>query len=502
MKKGVFLFLILFVSYASANDVVLYNNWIKTGEPFSVGNDTFLVNYILESNATLIRFPEGISAAIYAGNMNCTQEWLYTVCQKGQKFQIAGKDVPPDVRSNSLDVSVFLTINKTEAGLAIKKEGMPSLFFIGDSATIKLRLEKIGSPIVYNISYSEAFPGFYVESLSSMCGAAKGGLTFYADIMSDAVTCVYRLTPNFEMVSNSTETVSYVVLEKPTTKTKSSKIEVLNSPVTVDIRYNKSQPIQSELAFILKISNNVLASPKEVFVFFPGPFAKKSSSPEFTVIENSLRLQNPKNADYIFTLQNNISGNYSLNVSINYEYNGLMQQTRQTFPIEITKKMFAISVFKQENGSLIRLSNTEPLAFKNIRLFSGGTVLWLPVLEKNRYKEFFIPFYDNKTGLGVSYQTEFGELFNETLFVTYTTYTLPPQTKIEDDKKELKGGFGFEDLKIDLPKEAIWIGLVVFAVFLLFIFIKSRPEKSELDKEIEELKEEERNEPIKNNRFK
>jgi hypothetical protein len=492
MKRGLVLILFLFASFAFAKDITLYNNWVKAGEPFTIGNDTFLVNYILESNVTLIRFPEGISGAIYASSSNCTQEWLYSVCQKGQRFRIEGKDVPPDVRSNSLDVSLFLIINKTEAGLILTKEGLPSTFFLGDTTTIKTRIEKVGSPTVFNVSFTEIYPGFYVQSLSSICKANENKLIFEVAEFNTPLTCMYTLTPKVEINTNNTAELSYVVLGKQISKTYNQNLVVLDSPITIDLSYNKSRPLQSEAYFNIKISNNEKATLKELIVAFPNEFSRLKSSPEFTPASNILKIQNPKNIEYFFALQSNLSGNYTLNMSVIYDYNKLLQQAQKKFPVEITKKRFSISVFKQENGSIIRLSNTESLSFENIRLFAGENVFWMPLLEKNRYKEFFVPLFDNKTMFGLVYQTEFGQFYNETINMTYSVYTPPDQTKTEDAEKNTKGRIDLHDFKIDIPKEAIWIALAVGLIVLVIIFIKSKPEKSKLDKEIEELKKEDK----------
>jgi hypothetical protein len=490
MKRELILILILFASFACAKDITLYNNWVKAGEPFSIGNDTFLVNYILESNTTLIRFPEGISGAIYASTGSCTNEWLYSVCQRGQKFQVNGKDVPPDIRSGGLDVSLFLMINKTDAGLTLEREILPSVFFLGDIITAKARIEKIGSPTVFNVSFIDIYPGFYVQSLSSVCKAEGNKLSFEDTSFNTPITCIYTLTPRFEMNSNNTATLSYVVLDKQISKTHNQNLVVLESPITLDLSYNKSQPLQSETYFKIKIDSNEKATPKELIVTFPTTFLKIDASPEFNSANNILRLQNPKSLVYFFVLQSNFSGNYTLNVSVNYDYNNFLQQAKKSYPIEITKKSFLVSVFKQENGSIIRLSNTEKLAFKNIRLFAGETSFWMPILEKNRYKEFFVPLLDNKTYLGVVYQTEFGQFFNDSFPLTYSTYTLPGQTRAEEDEKTQRKGIDFSNFKVIVPKEVILVCFGVLFLGLVVVFIRSRPEKSKLDKEIEELKKE------------
>ena len=64
MKRVVVFLLIAFLcSVAGAKDTIIYNGWVNAGQPFNIGNDTFMANYIFENNVTVVFLPEGIHDA-------------------------------------------------------------------------------------------------------------------------------------------------------------------------------------------------------------------------------------------------------------------------------------------------------------------------------------------------------------------------------------------------------------------------------------------------------
>ncbi len=494
MKKFyIFLVLLLVLPSALSLDKKLYSGWVKAGEPFLVGNETFLVNYILDNNASIIMLPEGISAVIYASSMNCTSEWLYTICQEKQKFQVKGNDVPPDVRSNSLDVSLFIKINKTDAGIELNKDFNQSLIFLGDVIYIKMSMDKVGQPSVYNLSFADSFLGFVVESFGSSCTSSRDIINFDAKKLDKKIVCIYRLIPQKAGVFNNTAVLSYVVLDKAITKKYNQKITVSEYPITLKLNYTRGIKVAQNFKVNISLNKSKDSEIKELRVYLPLHLSVINKSPEFTSDQKSLYITFPKNTTYFILLQSLFSGNFTANLSIIYEHNKVSSEIKKGFLLEILPSLPEFKIFKTQEGSVLRVSNTENISFKNIKMFANDMEFDLPLLEKSKYKEFDLNEDNNMTHISASFSSQFGQEYSESYLLGYSakeelTKNSSAVGDVDNDKKD--------DLSVPIKISMnTWIiACIAACLLLIFLFIRLRPKESQLDRDIREIK--------KNNNFK
>jgi hypothetical protein len=481
MKKLLFLFVLFVLPCAYSLDNVLYKGWVTAGEPFSVENNTFVANYIEETNATVIGLPEGISAVIYASSMNCTQEWLYTICQENQRFRIKGFDVPPNIRSNDVNVSLYLIINKTDAGLTINREEILKEMFLGDVLEIKLSLDKIGQPDIFNISFIDYFPDTEVNSLTNYCQENQNKIILNLPVFDKRLVCLYRVTPQKSGIINNSAVLSYSVLGKRVNKVTSSLLLVSDAPATAKINFSRNVKIQEPINITISLQNNKNAELKELTVYFPAAFIIINLSSDFTNGQN-IAVVSPKNKTYFVIIKSPLSGNFSVNLSLVYTYNNHLNELKKTTIAEVLPILPSIDFLKKENLSVIRVSNTADFSFKNIKIFVAENYFELPLLESGRYKEFSFEETDNITIASLLFQSEFGQYYNESLSLVYSKNdTLKQNNSKESLNKNPMPAF-------NISKEAVLVVLIALFLPLAFIFIKSRPNKTKLDEEIEEIR--------------
>jgi hypothetical protein len=212
-------------------------------------------------------------------------------------------------------------------------------------------------------------------------------------------------------------------------------------------------------------------------------------SPEFTAETNKARIRTPKNTTYFILFDTTFSGNFTPNISLVYSYNNVLNDFKKSQKIDVRGLFPDYLLFTRENRSVFRISNTKSVSFKNIKIKVDGNYFELPLLEKSRYKEFEFAGIQNKTIARIWFQTQFGQVFNESVILEYGKDDSSKNIQLKAKESGFK--FSFPSLpSISLPKEAILVFIAAFFIVFIFFIIKSMPKKSWLDKEIEELKEE------------
>jgi hypothetical protein len=263
-------------------------------------------------------------------------------------------------------------------------------------------------------------------------------------------------------------------------------LSVVEFPVSVKINISNSKKVQERQRFEFKVDNNKDAELKDLLVYLPGSFSIINYSAEFAMESNKARVQSPKNSTYFIVFESTFSGNFTPNISIIYSYNKILKEFKRTQKIEVLPFFPDILLFSSGNGSVLRISNTANITFKNIKFYANGNYFELPLLEKSRYKEFAFAGISNKTAILLGFQSEFGQTYNESYLLGYSG-----EVSVQQNSSSLNSnGQRFSFPSFSLPKEFIIVGAGVVLIVIVGFFIKSGPKKTWLDKEIEKIKEE------------
>ena len=198
MKKLILLLFVLLLPIClSLHNLIIYDDWVLSGEKLNISNQTFKAIYVKNNNSTVVYFPEGISIVIFPGNKTCSSEWIYSVCQSGQKFEKNGKEVIPSINDPNIDVYLNLEINSTNISLSFSKE-LNKTMYLGDRILVKTIIEKKGTTSFYdmtNISYIDSFSEDFDIQITEGCNQKKHSVVWESETLSSKHECVYVLTP-------------------------------------------------------------------------------------------------------------------------------------------------------------------------------------------------------------------------------------------------------------------------------------------------------------------
>ncbi len=291
MKRGLLLLvLVLFPLSFALTDKVIYNNWILAGTSFKYENESYEVYYIRETNDTVVYFPDGVSAVLKASYENCTQQWIYTICQTKQKFERAGTEVPPTIRAKEINVSLFLKINKTQVELDFTKNLTPSSLFLTDVIEVKTNVKNNLLVDFENVSFIDSYPeGFVIDSIYN-CFRNLNSVIWEGDVKSEkGFLCTYKLRPVKEGVFKNTATLSYSVLGKEKIKTINYTIDVKQGPFTFSTNItNTSFYIEEPFLVNLRLKTLAPFNLKEIKIALPNYYNLLNYSPEFKIADNNL----------------------------------------------------------------------------------------------------------------------------------------------------------------------------------------------------------------------
>ncbi len=185
-----------------------------------------------------------------------------------------------------------------------------------------------------------------------------------------------------------------------------------------------------------------------------------------------------------------------INFSASYIYNSLIKEAKKYYLINYSDLVPQLYLYKKDSLSVIRISNVHNVSYTKIQLKIENNSFEMPLLEKWRYKEFTFPLIEEiKHNVSLSYISKYNQPLSHSFVLKYGETTGEEEADLEEQEKqpsqktipEKKNLF---EIKIDkntlLIVGGVILGLVV--AFVIFSLLKNRFSKSELDKEIEEIK--------------
>lgn len=502
MKRGIIFFVILFLCpfVSSLYDKTIFSGWVLAGETFNINNETYRANYIKQTNTTIVYFPEGISAVIYANNNTaCAYEWLYSVCQTKQKFEKGGKDIPPNAHELNINISLYMTINKTDAGLQIIRNTSSKDFFLGDEIEVTTTLKKTGFLEISNISFIDWYPETFQLESTGACYIKNNAVVWKGDMnKSGNLVCLYKITPKVSERFVSTANISYSLFGKEQRKQDNLTLNVADLPLKLDINASNSTLVSGNVAS-LSVSIYALTdfNLRELKISFPNELKIINKTPGANEKNNAYvySQQMIKNDRKVvsFIVNSSYAGTHAVNVSAEYSYNSKIKRIDNILVLNYTPEFFYLNLFRYENTSVLRMTNPGNGVFKKIKVNISGLVYDLPELGAKRYKEFTLPKAEENVTAELSYSTRFGQIISRDISLAYTNSSLDGNGVLPIDIKESSTAKKDEKkLFFVIDKKTAAIAGAVFAFSLLISlvinFFISKNKKSGLDKEIEGIK--------------
>ncbi|MBN1502621.1 hypothetical protein JW930_03685 [Candidatus Woesearchaeota archaeon] len=489
MKK-IFIFILCLVIIPSAFS--LYNETIYKGEvwsdePFVVNNKTYEVVYIRETNVTVVYYPDDIQDVIYS-NETCSVEWIYKVCRTGDvKYYRGAREVPYYAHEGNLNISVQIEIYSSNAELFLEKQTDKTELFLGEKANVNLNIKNIGELTAENIIMKDSYPGFSIVSAEG-CEIKGQYVSWLGDLKENrAKSCDIILKAIEQGTHTNNLYVNYTYLDRSSLKTATNTYKVKGpcsfTPTALNISIKPNQITMLNLsveAFTECKYNLTLNLPEEFMILdYSTEFKNKKNSFEFTGTEETKKGLN-------ITLITNYTGDFVVNYSTQCSLKTWNEKQLTNLYLRSSLEVFDILILSEANPATIRVTNPTLYTFYNISLSTPDSSYHIEELKPKHYKEFTLP---ELSPIEITYLTQYGQQLN----FMYNPPTITESKKLDattaqtdTDKKRL-----FKLPEIEL-KTILIVGGVLLLIFLIVAYIMTRSPSSDLDKEIDELKQQEK----------
>jgi len=508
MKKSVLLMLFLVVvSSVNAIDYLLeYDGWVTSNDKFEVKDETLRMIHIRNPNTTVVYFPNGLNVVINPGNETCDDEWLYEVCVKNIKYEKNGEEVPPDINDYNIDISVYLNVSIADIGLVFEREFEEKDLLAGETLDITTTITKKGKEQFTNVSYVDVFSKDFDLVVYSGCIKKGNKIIWTSDLMiENNHECKYSIRGLRETEYENNASLSYVVLGRDVSEKLENMFKVDTSAVLFDLGIERdNQSAGENNKILLNIEALKDAEVSRLDLTLPDHFKIVNISPEFRVenekyVIKGLSLIEDDELDYFVEFTTGFQGNHSVKSSLSYTYGGVIKNINQEVVVEITGITFYLSLFQRNNLSIIQVLNPSTKPFREIWIQIANESFYVQKIDPRRFKELEFPILENKTySVKLKYRTEFGQLLEETYGLKYGVSTFKGEEQLEKQEEEQEDVVIEKKKKLDInidPRIVYAVfGSILVALSLFFIIskIKNKAGKSDLDKEIDKIRNEAR----------
>jgi len=495
-KKSVLLLFVLSLFFVttvfSLYDQVIFNDWAKSGEEFTINNYTYKVIYNRNTNISFVYLPDSTIIVIDPQIDNCRKESIYSVCQTGQEFYYRGNKVPADITAPNLNVSLFLQINSSDIGLNFSKVYSSNNFFVNEMVDVTIVVSKISGThteiknIFLNDSYSEDF----IISYADGCTIVGKNIIFQEDLYTSTKKCKYSLMPKLNTTFSNKINLNYDVFGKTQTKSIITQIDVDSNPIQINVIYPKKNFSLGE-EFIVNITLNGIegVSVNELYIYVPQKFAIKEKSDNLKSYQNNLYLTDftilkDETKNYFFKLNSTKAGLHVVNLSVKYQY-GSLKHHKSDFTVEYIADIFNIELVDIKNSTFLRITNPTDVIYRNVRIENRNESYFVQELNPKRFKEFNLSNINNtEKEFFVSYKTEYGQIVEK--FVDLSDFEFIEEEILIPEEQELS------NKKFEISqniKNAIAVTfLILFFVLLIMNFFNKKTKLHGLDKEIDDIK--------------
>ncbi len=502
MKKQLILLMVLFIIPTSfaLYDKQIYNDWVLSGEKFTIDNETYRAIYVKSSNSTVVYFPRGLSLAISPENISCTSEWIYRACQTNQKFEKNGNPVPSDIHDPYIDVSLYLIINITDIRLDLNKSFDSESVYVGDTINIETTIEKYSKEDITNVSFIDVFSDDFVITINTGCELKRNVVYWKGDMINKSKhVCRYSVRPIRQTEITNTANLSYDVFGKRISKSQSNELKVEETVLLLNFSAPSENISAGENATInltLEAINDVTINYLRIKI--PDNFKLINQSYKFKKETGGLSLSdftlNKEDSMNLFFI---VVGTYKISLETDFVYNKLVKNIKKTVDLTYVGQTFFVSLLKRNNKSILQLANPGTDYYRTIEAKIDNNTFKLQRLDARKFYEFEFPFSNQETlNVSVRYWTKFGQIIYDTHPLKYgeSTYIediqdLVVQEDVTDSETDTEKQRS--NLNVDMGQILTIFGIIIGVVFIIGIIftIKSKFTKSGLDKEVEDIKE-------------
>jgi hypothetical protein len=470
----------------------VYDGWIKTGVPVTIDGTNISFNYMRETNTTIITFLDSV-VIIDPETDGCAKEGLYSFCQTKQAFYKGSIEVPPTISSRDINTSLYFKINSSALGLNISKIYEGDRFYKNIPIDVQIRISRISSKqeitsIRFNDSYDEGF------RIIDVVGCNKRDNFVYLDLQvyESDIICAYTLVPQLNGTFTSSTSLNYGFAGK-TVGTKSIKtINVKNSPIELKTSYPNGslRPGKSYLLnFTLKphqeisVTSLVISIQKDIQILNRSASLKQAQN---NVRKDKFGIN--ETMAYFVLLNSTRIGNFPINISIDYIYQDRHLNVEEVVWLNYVFEMFEIVLIEKEMDDVLRISNGKELIYHDISIRYDNMTLKLDSLEPRRYKEFFVGKIRNGT-LEIRFVTQYGERIKvvRNLNLSQDNINLSGHNVTQNKTAPFPAQV-IEEKKVKNLSAMFMVLIVCLGLLLVIVLFKKGSGKSQLDKEIEEIK--------------
>ena len=504
-KRILFILLVLTLpSVFSVYEKVLLKDWIESGVPFEIENESYKAIHIIQTNSTIIYFPNGMAAVIYMSNTSCAKEWLYSVCQMGVKYEKNGIEVPPYIHDSNIEISMKLYLNFSNVDLELVRAFDSEQFYVDEPVDIIATINKTGDEDITNISFIDTYSKNF--SVVSLGGCTKQGnrIVWKGDLNQSSIHfCRYRITPLKSTKYENKAKLSFKVFDKTQTKTYDLPMDVKKNSLIINISYeNKTYKIGDSIKINLTLEALNDLEIDELKIWLADSYRIQNKSPELTGQRTILTYEGgemPKEniTKLFFIVNNTLVGEHQINVSARYTSNDVVSRLYKDITPEFIVNAIELDLVELEDRYVLRLGNPSKDSFRDVEVKVTNLTYELSRLDSKKFKEFNFPFEDIEYHANITYRTVYGQLLNEKRElnlkeINTTEYT--EQTEeiiIEEVKKPVTKKEPFKlDIKVEWAPILITSGIVVLLIIIITLVFSMRGKfsGSKLDKEIEDLR--------------
>jgi hypothetical protein len=500
--------LLLIIGMANGLDKKAFEGWVKSGDSFSVQNQTYKVMHLREQNITVINFPTGHTTVIYMGNRTCSREWIYSICETKQRYEKDGQPVLPTINDPKIDIFVYLIMNITNIDLEIDRPAFPSEMFTGVPLRMAISLNRTGDEEITNITLMERYPDSFIIDQVSGCQAIGSSLHFEGSLNKSRHECMYTLTARTPGAFNSSSNVTYVALGRSLSKAKTVKFTVNETPLimrvsaqntTLHIGEDSSVNITIEALKDIKADRIEIRLPEHIRIL--------DRTPNLTARDNvfsitNLQLAKRSRVNLTIRFTSVLEKNGTMNVSLIYQDNGLIKDIVSSHPVDFYGDFFDLNVFRKNDTWYLSIENPHEVIFSEIEVRLGDEKV--TQMRLIPYQIAYHKISQGSSNATVRYRMVSGQLLTKNIGLNLSddvpeNVTLADDMSDADTKAPARPSALSAIMNMQIQPIYIYIGGGIVLALALLLFMKNLKlgNKSALDREIEELRKKESEEAKK-----
>ncbi|MBT3463933.1 hypothetical protein HN451_03020 [archaeon] len=503
----------MITSVSALYEEKIFDGWVESGKKFAIDGENYTATYIIGNNLTVVRFP-GNYQDVIDNNESCKEGWIYKTCLMDKKFKINDKEVPWHIHAANIDISLELEMYASYSNIDIQKTIGKENLLTKETAEVILILNNTGkleSDIVATDYYG---PAFHVVITEGLCKEQNNRVVFSTHLKPQRFSeCKYIIKALRNGSFENNISVNYTVMDRSRVSEEQIIIEIENSAILVEPR---NLDIITEPSLNKTIWMNLSATQdievQRFSLIFPENIVLIDTTEEYHESTDSTfwraNMEENEVKNLSFNIKSDLVVNSSIKYVIDYISDGLAKTLEGTYFFESTQDFFYAGLVNISNRTVFRVANPTNNVFKDIkiRLLDGEKIIEemeIDELGKLRFKEY------NLTKTTDSYEIDFKTIFGqplsvknelsfikiENIFENLTRY----QDHVKEEEKEILEEIIEKEKKwsisdININWEIIGIAAGVFIVGILVVVLFNKPKQDSIEKEIEDLKKQEKQE--------